>query len=102
LIGAETVQKHLSTPVIVFIFNIPETEATTKHLISLCRQRNTPHIILPKFQQQSLAQLFGVRRLTCFALHSESKDLPWWCDMANPNDSELIVKLNEFDNCKSN
>jgi len=37
LIGAESVSKKLTDSMIVFIFNIPETEATTKHLISICR-----------------------------------------------------------------
>jgi hypothetical protein len=51
VIGADSIQKCLSAgqQTLVFIFNQPETEAITKHLVSLCKTRQTPHLILPKF-----------------------------------------------------
>ena len=52
VIGAKDVVRSLlnATTKLVFIVNTDATMPITKHLISLCRQKNIPHIVLPKFQ----------------------------------------------------
>ena len=72
---------------IVLIVSSDETAPITKHLISLCRASNIAHVILPKFQQQALCSMFGVKRLTCFSLISEQG---WWTDLDNAEDSEFL------------
>lgn len=56
--------------------------------------------MLPKFQLQTVSQLFGVKKLSCFALASEKSavDNLWWTDMENPNDLDFLEKLNFVDN----
>jgi ribosomal protein L7Ae-like RNA K-turn-binding protein len=70
-IGAKDVIKGLGSKCIVFIVNIAETAAITKHMISICRASSIPHVVLPKFQHEALCKLLGVKRLTCFSLMGE-------------------------------
>ena len=71
----------------------------------MCRASSVPHVVLPKFQSEGLCKLLGVKRLTCFSLISENQpekeikeNNSWWVDLDNPNDSELIQKVKEFNN----
>jgi ribosomal protein L7Ae-like RNA K-turn-binding protein len=109
VLGSKDVLKQISNPekeTIVFIVNAEEIAALTKHVISSCRLNAVPHVVLPRFQLPSLQRLFGVKRLTCFALVSQKASsqaqVPksWWIDLENPDDSDLLDKVNKFTNCK--
>ena len=45
----------------------------TKHMISMCRNGAVPHVVMPKFQLPALTAMFGVKKLTCFALVGAEK-----------------------------
>ena len=55
------------TLLVCIVYN-QETESVSKHLISVCRQFSIKHVVLPKFCVTQLAQLFRVKRVTCFSL----------------------------------
>ena len=88
----------------MFIVNVEEIAALTKHVISSCRLNAVPHVVLPRFQLPSLQKLFAVKRLTCFALVSPKvrtqSSKSWWIDLENPDDSDLLDKVNKFTNFK--
>ena len=58
---------HGMTLFVCIVYN-QEIEIVCKHLISLCRQLQIKHLVVPKFCGDQLAQLFRVKRLTCFSL----------------------------------
>ena len=67
-----------------------ETEAICKHLVGACRQLNIKHYVLPKFQLQTLTQLFKVRRMTCFSILDDFT--------TDPKKAEFLKRFDEHDN----
>lgn len=66
-LGQPVDEKSRKTLLVCILYN-QETESVSKSLISLCRTFDITHVILSKFVQAQLIQLFRVRRLTCFSL----------------------------------
>jgi len=53
---------------LVFVIHDKEHQDTNGQLLAACRQQATSHYVLPKFSKVELCKIFGVRRLTCFAV----------------------------------
>ena len=54
-----------------------------------CKQLDITHFIMPKFSKTELQKMFGVRRLTCFALDFEKME---------PFKEKLLSGISEFNN----
>eukprot|EP00347_Sterkiella_histriomuscorum_P020805 403336394 len=73
---------------IVFIINDQETIEINKNLVGFCRQFNVQHYILPKFLKKNCCEIFGVNKLTSFAIKIEDKNVK----------QRITDELKEFDN----
>jgi len=83
-IGLNQVQKVLLTvhldptekpKYLVLMLNDPETADINKHLIGFCRQFGFHNFLFPKFLKKNICDIFGVKRLTSFALKVEDEAL---------------------------
>lgn len=91
MIGLNQVQRALTSSkenLLVFIMNDQETIELNKHLVGYCRQFGVHNYLMPKFLKKGCAELFGVKRLSCFALRVED----------DVKREKLIKELSEFDN----
>ena len=77
---------------LILILNDQETVEMNKHLIGFCRQFGFHNFLFPKFLKKNVCDIFGVKRLTSFALKVEDETLR----------SEITKNIKEFDNHPDN
>jgi hypothetical protein len=59
-----------------------------KHVVGFCRQFGFHNYLLPKFMKKNCSDLFGVKRLSCFALKIDNMEQV----------NKVLKELKEFDN----